>query len=212
MRRSSPARIVAPSIAVLALLAGCSAGAPTPSPTGSEAPVDRSEQADIAGEWLLTRTVVSSEDANNPARAVGAVSTRSVLFGDIVCADGPCKGGVLSGPGATIRDSTTFESAGDVITYEFTGHLNCIRQDTGAVLVANGYAYTATVTLEVVSTDAADDSRASTLSGTMTYTDTVSNEALEAGCSREPVEAATEYSLTAVRTAIAPAPAATPAA
>ena len=111
---------------VLAALTGCS-GAPTPVPTGSTAAVDHTEQSRIDGEWIVTRTVVSSDDATNPARAVGTVSTRLVLFGDVVCTDGPCTGGVLSGPTQAIRENTTFSSSGDTIQFVFKGFVNCLR-------------------------------------------------------------------------------------
>ena len=64
--------------------------------------------------------------------------------------------------------------------------------------------------LTVIATDAADESKASTLEGTLVYTDTVTNEALELGCSREPVTTTTEYTLSAVRGAAAPATGSTP--
>ena len=195
---------------LLAALTGCS-GAPTPVPTGSSAAVDHTEQSKIDGEWIVTRTIVSTDDVNNPARAVGTVSTRLVLFGDVVCSDGPCSGGVLSGPTQAIRDATTFSSSGDIIQFVFDGFVNCLRGDTGTVLVPSGYAYTETVELKVIATDAADDTKASTLDGTLTYTDRVTNEALEAGCTRDPVSTTTEYSLSAVRGTIASAPTPTPA-
>lgn len=201
--------LVAAAVLILAMT-GCS-GAPEPKPTGSGEAVDRSRQAEIIGEWTVTRTVTTTDDAANPAHAVAAVSTRAVQFADVECIDGPCSGTVLSGPTTAVRDTTTFESAGDVIRYEFSGFLNCLRQDTGAVLVTNGYAYTATVELKVIAMDAADESRASTLEGTMTYTDELTPEAIEAGCTRDPLSTTTEYALSAVRAAAeaAPAPAST---
>lgn len=198
--------------AVVAALTGCTGGGdPTPVPTASESAVSQEKQATIDGEWVLTRTVVASDDVNNPAHAVAAVSTRYVKFGDVVCPVGACTGGVLSGPTQAVRDSTTFSSSADTITYEFSGSINCLRQDTGEVLVPNGYTYTAKVELRVASMDAVLTTKAATLEGTLIYTDTVTNEALAAGCSREPVSTTTEYALTAVRGALAPAPAATTA-
>lgn len=190
-------------VAVLGLT-GCSAGGPAPHPSASATAVDNTEQATIDGEWILTRTVTKSDDANNPAHAVGEVSTRLVKFSDVSCAGGPCTGTVLSGPTQTVRDQGTFASSGNTITYTFTGFVNCLRQDTGAVLVPNGYSYTASVTLSVSGTDPADDKRAATLSGTLTYTDALTNEALKAGCSRDPVSTTTEYALTAARGTVAP--------
>lgn len=197
------------ALTVAVLLAGCSSdGEPAPVPTTSGSPVSQEKQASIDGEWVITRTVTSSDDINNPAHAVAAVSTRYVLFANVQCAVGPCTGRVISGPTQGVRDTTDFTSAGDVISYEFSGFINCVRQDTGTVLVPNGYAYTATVELRLLAADEADPTRAATLEGTLVYTDTPTNEALEAGCSREPVTATTEYALTAVRGVAAPAPSA----
>ena len=202
--RLRPAVVTAVLIAVTAT--ACT-GTPDPEPTSSGAPVDTSEQSEINGEWTLTRTVVSTDDTANPARAVAAVSTRAVSFLDVTCSGGPCTGSVQSGPSTAVRDTTTFESAGDVIRYEFSGFLNCLRQDTGAVLVSNGYSYTASVELTVIANDAADESKASTLEGTMTLTDTVTPDAIEAGCARTPEATTTGYTLSAIRAAVAAAPA-----
>lgn len=198
-----PLRLL-PAVAMLLLLAGCTGG---PAPTeGQSAPaIDTTVQSKIDGEWTLTRTVVTSDDAANPLRAVGAISTRALLFSDVSCADGPCTGTVQSGPTEAVRDTTQFSSSADTISYEFTGFVNCLRQDTGAVLVANGYAYTATVKLSVIATDAADATKATTLEGTMTYSDSLTAEAIEAGCTRAPLESTTEYTLSAVRTVAAAA-------
>ena len=193
-----------------ALLAGCSSGAIMPVPSQSTTPVNNAVQASIVGEWILTRTVVSTDDVNNPAHAVAAVSTRLVKFTDVVCSDGPCTGLVLSGPTQAVREVGNFSSSGDVISYVFTDFLNCVDQATGSVLVPNGYAYTATVSLTVIGTDELDTTKATTLDGTLSYTDTVTDEALLAGCSREPVTTTTEYTLTAVRGAVEALPSATP--
>lgn len=196
---------------LLAALTGCSGGPPAPAPTGSGGAVDHSEQSTIDGEWVVTRTVVSSDDVSNPARAVGTVSTRMVKFGDVVCSDGPCTGGVLSGPTQAVREFATFSSSGDTIHIVFEGFVNCLRADTGTVLVPNGYSYTETIELTVIATDSVDESKATTLNGTLIHTDRITNEALEAGCTREPVSTTTEYSLSAVRGAVAPVPTSTPA-
>jgi len=200
-------RLRSTTLAALALtlvLSSCS-GTPEPTPSGSAPTVDTTPQSSIDGEWALTRTVATSDDTANPAHAVGAVSTRAVKFSDTECVKGPCTGTVLSGPTTAVRDTTTYSSAGDVLHYEYTGFLHCIRQDTGAVLVANGFSYTTKVELKVIATDAADQTKASTLEGTMTYTDTITPEAIEAGCTREPRTATTEYTLSAVRAADAAA-------
>jgi len=198
-------------VAVLAALTACSGGGePAPVPSASTSAVSEEKQATVDGEWILTRTVTESDDVNNPAHAVGAVSTRYVKFGDVVCPVGACTGGVLSGPTQAVRDSTTFSSSADTLTYDFSGSINCLRQDTGAVLVPNGYTYTAHVVLSMATTDPVVTTKALTLEGTLTYTDTVTNEALAAGCSREPVTATTVYALTAVRGALAPVTGSTP--
>jgi hypothetical protein len=150
--------------------------------------------------------VTKSDDANNPAHAVGTVSTRFVEFSDVKCAGGPCTGTVFSGPTQAVRDQGTFASSGNTISYTFTGFVNCLRQDTGVVLVPNGYAFTAKVTLTVATTDPTDDTRAATLEGTLIYKDAVTNDALAAGCSRDPVSTTTEYALAAARGTLAPTP------
>ena len=193
---------------VLAALTGCTGGPSAPVPTGTA--IDHAEQSQIDGEWILTRTVTSTDDVGNTLRAVGTVSTRLLQFGDIVCSEGPCVGTVLSGPTQAVRATTAFSSSGDTIQFVFEGFVNCLRADTGAVLVPNGYAYTETVVLKVIATDAEDESKATTLDGTLVYSDRVTNEALEAGCTRDPVSTTTEYSLSAVRGTVAAAPTATP--
>lgn len=198
-------------VGVVLLLAGCGTGTPTPVPTASSTPINHEEQASIAGEWVVTRTVVSSDDVNNPVHVVGEVSTRLVKFTDVICTDGPCEGMVLSGPTLDVRAVGSFTSSGDVIDYVLTGFLNCLDQATGAVIVPNGYAYTATVRLTVLATDEVDTTKATTLEGTLSYADTVTDEALGLGCSREPVASTTEFSLTAVRGAVEAVPTATPA-
>ena len=189
-------------------LTGCSAGGATPVP--SSTPVDRTVQAKIDGEWILTRTVTSTDDVNNPAHAVGTVSTRLLKFDEVACNDGPCTGTVLSGPTQSARETGTFKSSGNTIEYTLRGFVNCLRQDTGAVLVPNGYSYVSTVTLRVDTTVPENESRAATLTGTMTYTDSLTNEALEAGCSRDPVASTTEYALTAVTGTVELTPTPTP--
>jgi hypothetical protein len=187
------------AIAVAFALSGCSGGAATPSPTKSAAPVDHTVQASIAGEWVMTRVIASSDDVNNPIHAVAEISKRYVLFGNVVCTDGPCTGAVLSGPTTDVRATSEFASSANTITFDFSGFLNCVDQESGTVLVANGYSYSSHVVLTVKSLDKTDESLATTLEGTLTYTDTVTDEALKAGCTRDPVTATVEYALTAVR-------------
>jgi hypothetical protein len=194
--------VVARLIAIVGLslmLSSCTAGTPTPSPT-STAAVDHTVQALIDGEWVLTRTVSSTDDPNNPARVVGTVSTRALLFSEVDCAKGPCTGKVASGPTAAVRDSTEFESSGNTIAFEFSGYLNCLKPADGTVLVANGFTYHSRIELTVADADEAGRTpRATSLEGRLHYTDTITNEALSAGCTREPAQTTTEYTLTAVR-------------
>lgn len=196
--------------ALATVLAGCGSGAPTPVPSQSSTPINHTEQASISGEWVVTRTVVSSDDENNPAHAVDMVSTRMVKFTDVVCTDGPCAGMVLSGPTQAVRAVGSFASEGDVIHYVLTGFLNCIEPATGAVIVPNGYAYTATVTFTVIGTDEVDTTKATTLEGTLIYTDSVTDQGLGAGCFRDPVSTTTEFSLTAVRGDVEASPSGSP--
>jgi hypothetical protein len=187
------------AIAAVAALSGCSAEQPTPQPTATTDPVDHTLQATVDGEWILTREVTSTDDANNPDRAVGEKSTRRVLFSNVVCSDGPCTGAVLSGATSTVRATTTLASSANTITYDFSGFLNCVDAATGTVILANGYSYTSHVVLTVKALDKNDESVATTLEGTMTYTDTVTDEAIALGCTRDPIATTTEYLLSAVR-------------
>jgi hypothetical protein len=187
------------AIAITIALSGCSGAAEAPKPTTSAAPVDHTVQATIDGEWVLTREITSSDDSNNPAHAVDEKSKRYVLFANVVCTEGPCTGSVLSGPARDVRATSTFTSAGNTITYDFSGFLNCIDQETGEVLMANGYSYTSHAVLTVKALDKDDESIATTLEGTLTYSDTVTDEALQAGCTRDPITATVEYTVTATR-------------
>jgi hypothetical protein len=187
------------AIALALALSGCSGAAEAPKPTTSAAAVDHTVQATIDGEWVITREITASDDVNNPAHAVAEKSKRYVLFANLVCTQGPCTGDVLSGPATDVRATSTFDSSGNTITYDFTGFLNCVDQETGDVVVANGYSYTSHTVLTVKALDKNDETIATTLEGTLTYSDTVTDEALLAGCTRDPITANVEYSLTAVR-------------
>jgi hypothetical protein len=202
--RSSMTR-VATVVALLGatiLLAGCSAGTPSVSPTSSVGPVDHTEQSLIDGEWTITRTVVSTDDKNNPAHAVGAASVREVLFSDVECRSGPCTGTVASGPTTAVRDTSSFTSSGNTISYDFTGYLNCLSPADGSVVVSSGYQFQSHVELKVTaSTGSGSSQTASHLEGTLHYTDTVTNDALAAGCARVPETSVTEFTLVGVRPA-----------
>lgn len=191
--------VAAISLAIATALTACSAEQPAPHVTATQAPVDHTLQATVDGEWILTREVTSSDDVNNPDRALGEKSKRRVLFSNVVCSDGPCTGAVLSGATSAVRATTTLASSANTITYDFTGYLNCVDAETGAVLLANGYSYTSHVVLTVKALDKNDEALATTLEGTMTYTDTLTDEAIELGCARDPIATTTEYALSAVR-------------
>jgi hypothetical protein len=196
---------IASAVALLScaiLLAGCTAGAPAVSPTSSAGPIDHTVQSLIDGEWTITRTVTSTDDKNNPAHAVGAASVREVLFSDIECRSGPCTGTVASGPTTAVRDTSPFSSSGNTISYDFSGFLNCLSPADGSVVVSNGYQFRSHVELKVTaSTGSGSAQTASHLEGTLHYTDTVTNDALAAGCARAPETSSTDYKLVAVRAA-----------
>ena len=59
--------------------------------------------------------------------------------------------------------------------------------------------------LTVATTDPADETLAATLEGSITYTDELTPEAIEAGCAREPAATTTVFAVSAVRAAPAPA-------
>jgi hypothetical protein len=198
----------------MVFLTGCTAGSRAATPTSSPVVVDHTVQALIDGEWVVTRTVTKTDDVNNPAHAVAAVSTRDVQFANVDCAGGPCSGTAASGPTTGSRESAPFTSTGNTISYEFSGFLNCLNPADGTVLVVNGFEFHSQVRLTVAeSEEIASGSNATKLEGTLTYTDNVTNDALGAGCTREPIHSTTEFSLVAIRadsTGIAPSPSSSP--
>jgi hypothetical protein len=88
------------AVAVVATLAGC-----TGSPAEDETVTG--PQASISGEWVVTRTVVASDDTTNPARAVGANSVRYVLIEREDCDSAACPGTVSSSYRPTAGWSTS---------------------------------------------------------------------------------------------------------
>jgi hypothetical protein len=191
------------------VLSGCTSGGPVVIPTLSgSAPAsnsggnsaNNSEPSSVDGEWVLTRTVTRSDDTNNPAHAVGAVSVRDVLFSDVHCAPGSCAGTIESGPTTAVRDKAKFTSDGNVFSYDFSGFVSCLSPADGTVLVANGFQYRSHVELTVAD-PGSTGSAATNLEGTLSYTDSITNDALSAGCARDPVSSTTEYELVAVRAA-----------
>lgn len=189
-------RVVAVLLASTALLAlsACTTG--TPAPDDSAAVT--TPQADISGEWVVTRTVVSSNDTTNPARAVGATSVRYVLVDRDSCDEALCTGTVSSGATLEDREETPLTQTDGGFDYSFTGALDCMNSTTGGVLAVGGFDYSQTATLTVG--EKGDDDVATTLAGTIEYTDTVSAAALEAGCTRDPLTVEVSYAVAAART------------
>ena len=196
-------RVVAVLAAATALisLSACTAGSP------DDAKSTVSAQADVAGEWVVTRTVVTSNDLSNPAHVVGATSVRYVLVDREQCDDALCEGTVSSGATLEARESTEFVQTDGGFDYEFTGGLDCMNATTGAVVAVDGFDFAQTATFTVGETaDVAGVPTASTLTGTISYTDTVTEAALETGCTRDPLAVEVEYAVAAARAPAAPTP------
>lgn len=191
-----PRRVVAILLAATALisLSACTAGSPDSKPAVT------AEQADISGEWVVTRTVVTSNDVSNPAHVVGAASVRYVLIDRDSCETALCGGTVSSGSAVEGREETELTQTDGGLGYEFSGSLDCMNATTGGVLAVDGFDFSQTATLTVGETADVDGTpTASTLTGTIAYTDTVTQAALDAGCTRDPVAVAVEYAVAAVR-------------
>ena len=191
-------RAVALLLASTALLAlsACTSGTPTPDDTAAVT----TPQADISGEWVVTRTVAASNDTTNPARAVGATSVRYVLVEREDCGDALCPGTVASGAAADAREETTLTQTDGGLEYEFTGALDCMNSATGGVLYVDGFDYRQTAKLTAgEAADVDGQPTASTLTGTIEYTDTVTTAALDAGCTRDPLAVTVSYTVAAVR-------------
>ena len=190
-------RVVALLLASTALLAlsACTTGAPAPADT----PAVTAPQSDISGEWVVTRTVLTSNDPSVAERAVGATSVRYVLVERDACKKALCDGTVSSGATADAREKTALRQTDGGFEYEFTGSLDCMNTATGGVLAIDGFDYSQKATLTAGETG--EGVTAATLSGTITYTDTVTEAALEAGCTRDPLTVDVTYSVAAVRAA-----------
>jgi hypothetical protein len=174
-------------------LTACTTATPTPDDTVAAQP-------DIAGEWVVTRTVVSSDDATNPARAVGATSVRYVSVDRDPCDTSLCTGSVASGETTEDRESTALTQTDGGFEYTFTGSLDCMDTSTGGVLAVGAFGYTQLATLSVASSSGSGaDASASSLTGTLEYTDTLTAKAAANGCVRSPVTVTVSYSLSAVR-------------
>jgi hypothetical protein len=195
----TPRRLSASATAavVLAALVGC-----TPASSGGDdagGPVT-TPQASIAGEWVVTRTVVSSDDTTNPARAVGANSVRYVLIERDDCDSAVCPGTVSSGATPDARESTELTQIDGGLEYDLTGTLDCLNTATGSVLAVDAFEFRQSATLTVATrAEVSGVDTASTLTGTLSYTDTLTDDAAADGCARTPSTVAVEYTLSAVR-------------
>jgi hypothetical protein len=194
LRRS--AGILALAVLVVVSLAACSG-----EPEVVE-PVVTTPQASLAGDWELTRTVVSSNDESNPDRLMGAVSTRVVSITQSACETVLCPGTVSSGPTVESRQTTELAQIDGGAQWVFSGTLDCLNQTSGLVQVSEAFAYTQTVQLLATETeDRGGVNTAIRLEGTITFTDSLTLEAHNAGCKRDPIDASVDYSVVAVRPA-----------
>ena len=180
----------------LVALSGCTGGGSQP--TGTAAVT--TPQADISGEWVVTRTVATSNDASNPARVVGATSVRYLMVDRDDCDEQVCDGTVSSGATLEGRVQTELAQTDGGFDYTFAGNLDCMNSATGGVLVVGGFAYSQTAKLTVgATTDVDGTPTAATLTGTIDYTDSPTADAIEAGCTRDPLTVDVEYTVTATR-------------
>lgn len=192
IRRS--AGILALSAAIAASLIACSG-----EPEVVE-PVVTTPQASLAGDWVLTRTVTASDDESNPDREIGAESTRLVSITQSACETALCPGTVSSGPTAETRQTTELNQIDGGAQWIFSGTLDCLNEDSGLVQVSDAFEFTQTVQLLVTAAeDLGGVNTATTLEGTITLTDSLTLDAHNAGCKRDPVDTQVEYSVTAVR-------------
>jgi hypothetical protein len=179
--------------ALLASLTGCT----TADPDGDAV---TAAQASITGEWVVTRTVVSSDDTTNPARAVGANSVRYVLIEREDCGSAVCPGTVSSGATPDARESTGLVQTDGGLEYALTGTLDCMNAATGSVLAMDAFDYEQTAVLTVdARAEVSGVDTATTLSGTLLYTDTLTENGSSDGCARTPATVTVEYTLSAVR-------------
>jgi hypothetical protein len=194
------AALVIASVALLGLGA-CTAGEPPTLPSAATQPATP-PQASIDGEWVVTRTVVSSDDVSNPARVVGAESVRYLSITREDCGDALCEGTVASGSSPESREATGFTQVDGGLEYELTGALDCLNVTTGGVLAVDGFEFSQRATLGVAdSVDVAGTDTATKLTGVILYSDTLSARAAAVGCERAPATVNVEYSVTAVRPA-----------
>jgi len=185
-------------LSIVLALVGCGGAPAEPENT---APVVTTPQASLEGEWVVTRTVTASDDPS-PTRAVGAVSTRLVLIEQDDCEDVICAGTVSSGVTVENRESTALDQTDGGLGWTYVGVLDCLKAGTTTVQVPDAFEFEQVTTLTVGETAEVDgELAANTLTGTMTLTDTITEDAADFGCTRVPTSTIVEYTVTAVRAA-----------
>lgn len=184
------------SATALVALCGCT--------TGGDGSADgetvSTPQAEISGEWVVTRTVVSSTDQTNPQLAVGATSVRYLQVDRDDCGSALCPGSISSGATLDSRETAELAQVDGGFGYALDGSVDCMNAATGTVLVVDGFDYRQVAEFTVGDrNDVAGVDTASTLTGTLTYTDTLTPAAVDRGCLRDPSVITVEYTLDAVR-------------
>lgn len=178
----------------------------TPAEPESTSVVVTTPQAALTGEWILTRTVTASNDLTDPSRILGAVTTRMISFEQETCDTALCPGTVVSGVTTEDRESTSFTPIDGGLTWTFDGTLNCLSVATGEVQVADAFTFSSLSVLSVSESAEVDGELSATvLVGTMVLTDSLSIEAFDSGCRRDPAETTVEYTLSAERAPVAEA-------
>lgn len=189
---------IAAAAAVGLALSLSACGAPA-EPVSTSAVVT-TPQAALTGEWILTRTVTASNDLTDPSRILGAVTTRMISFEQETCDTALCPGTVASGVTTEDRESTPFTPTDGGLEWTFDGTLNCLSVATGEVQVADAFTFSSLSVLTVSESAEVDGELSATvLVGTMVLTDSLSIEAFNSGCRRDPAETTVEYTLSAVR-------------
>jgi hypothetical protein len=130
-----------------------------------------------------------------------------VSFEQETCDTALCPGSVASGVTTEDRESAPFTQTDGGLQWTFDGTLNCLSVATGEVQVADAFSFT-TLSVLTVSESADVDGvlTATALAGTMVLTDSLSIDAFDSGCRRDPAETEVEYTLSAVRAPVAEAP------
>ncbi|MGV8886231.1 MAG: hypothetical protein ACOH1T_11670 [Microbacteriaceae bacterium] len=194
---------MAASVSVLIALTGCTA---EPVQKAAVSHAITTPQAALAGEWVLTRTVIESDDPTAANRAAGAESTRYLQFTASECADAVCGGIISSGGTLDERQQTPYEPLDGGVRWAYDGMLDCTRAESGAVLVVDAFTYGQAAELRVVErADVGGVDTATRLEGTINYTDSLTTTGLAGGCVRDPITVSVTYAVVAVRSTNDPA-------